>query len=85
MLADFANSGADGKLNIIGGGITMMAFDPNVGATIPHAVIATVAFPPRFVGEAPAIELALQNDDGSLVTLSTPGGQQFLRIDPLTH
>jgi len=35
MLADFANSGADGKLNIIGGGITMMAFDPNVGATIP--------------------------------------------------
>ena len=59
MLADFANAGRDHKLNIVGGAITMMPFDPNIGATVPHAVIATVAFPPQFVGEMPAVELAL--------------------------
>ena len=80
MLADFANAGSENKLNIVGGGITMMMFDPNIGATVPHAVIATVAFPSQFVGEAPAVELALENADGSLVALPTPEGPQFLRV-----
>ncbi|MGB8382996.1 MAG: hypothetical protein WCG47_17400 [Dermatophilaceae bacterium] len=71
MLADFANA-SENKLNIVGGGITMMMFDSNIGATIPHAVIATVAFPPQFVGEAPAVELALEKADGSLECSHAP-------------
>ncbi|ETW25866.1 hypothetical protein [Mycobacterium gastri] len=81
MLADFANVTDPGsKLNIIGGGIVMMGYDPNIGATAAHAVVAKISFPPEFIGESPAVELALEHDDGSLVTLPGPMGPQFLRV-----
>jgi len=80
LLADFANADPANKLNVIGGGITMLGFDPNIGATRPHAVVARISFPPKFVGESPALELALEHDDGSLVTLPGPMGPQFLRV-----
>lgn len=80
LLADFANADPAGKLNIIGGGISVMSFDANTGATVPHAVVAKVSFPPQFVGESPAVELALEKDDGSLVAMPGPAGPQFLRV-----
>jgi hypothetical protein len=80
LLADFANADPANKLNVIGGGITMLGFDSNTRTTMPHAVVARIAFPPQFVGESPALELALEHDDGSLVTLPGPMGPQFLRV-----
>jgi hypothetical protein len=80
LLADFANADSANKLNIIGAGITMIPFVPATNQTAPHAVVAKVSFPPRFVGESPAVELALEHDDGTLVTLPGQTGQQFLRV-----
>ncbi|KZS82298.1 hypothetical protein A4G29_12270 [Mycobacterium kansasii] len=80
LLADFANADPANKVNMIGGGVSVLSFDSDAGTTTPHAVVAKVSFPPRFVGESPAIELALEHDDGSLVTLPGPMGPQFLRV-----
>ncbi len=80
LIADFVNTDAAGKLNIVGGGISMVGFDANLKATIPHAVVARIAFPPKYVGDSPAVELALERDDGSLVALPNPMGPQFLRV-----
>ncbi len=80
LLADFANADPVNKLNIIGAGITMIGLVPNTVATVPHAVVATISFPPKFVGESPAVELALEHDDGTLVTIQGPAGPQFLRV-----
>lgn len=90
MLADFANFDASRKINVIGGGLTVIGFDAGSGATAPHAIVATVTFGTEFIGETPAIELALEHDDGSIVALPSPAGPlgepQFLRVgtaDPL--
>lgn len=81
LLADFANADPANKLNLIGAGITMIGIVPNTNATVPHAVVAKVSFPPKFVGESPAVELALEHADGTLVTLPGPTGEpQLLRV-----
>jgi hypothetical protein len=80
VLADYANNDSGGKLNIIGGGITMLGLDPNSHITVPHAVVARISFAPRYIGESPAVELALESDDGSLVSIQGQGGAQFLRV-----
>lgn len=80
LLADFVNTDPAGKLNIIGGGISMVGVDPNLKSTIPHAVVARIAFPPKYVGDSPAIELALEHDDGTPVALPNPMGPQLLRV-----
>jgi hypothetical protein len=80
LLADFANADPARKLNIIGGGISLIGFDANLKATMPYAVVARIAFPPKFVGESPAVELALEHEDGTPVALPGPMGSQLLRV-----
>ena len=45
LLADFANADSASKLNIIGGGICLIGFDPNLRSTIPHPVVCQDCFP----------------------------------------
>lgn len=80
LLADYANADPANKLNIIGAGISLLGFVPSTNATVPHAVVASISFPPKFVGESPAIELALERDDGSLIQMPGTGERQFLRV-----
>jgi hypothetical protein len=79
-LADFCNVDGAGKLNVVGGGITMIGVNPALGVTTPFAVVARVSFAPKFVGESPAVELALERDDGSLVMVPGPTGPQYVRV-----
>jgi hypothetical protein len=55
LLADFASADPVNTLNIIGAGITMIGLVPNTVATVPHAAVATISFPPIFVGKSPGV------------------------------
>lgn len=82
LMADYASGDSQGKLNIIGGGVTVLGLEETAGATTaPHAVVAIVSFGAEFVGESPAVELALEDEQGALVELPGPAGvPQFLRV-----
>lgn len=88
MLADYVASDAVGKLNLIGGGLSVIAPTteqaPGValGNTLPFGVIASVAVGPRFHGTECAVELGLEDDRGKQVQLPSQGdsGLQAVRI-----
>lgn len=83
LLADYAVA-AGGKLTVVGGGISVAAVTPSTGLTAPFAVIATVSFDPTFLGESPAVELQLEDQNGQLVEIPGavgPVGQaQYMRV-----
>ena len=89
-LAVYASIDASGKINIIGGGITVLGIDAAAGVAAPHAIVAVVTFRTEFIGESPPVELALEHDDGSIVAIPGAigpfGEPQLLRVgaaDPL--
>lgn len=79
LMADYASMGADGKLNVIGGGVSALGYDPLAGITSRFTVIASVHIPGHILPEEGSIEIALYRDD-RLVEMEQPGGAQPLRI-----
>jgi hypothetical protein len=67
FLADHAVADPNNKINALGVGFQVTAVQAN-GFTAPCAVVAIAEFPPRFVGDDLAMELALYNDANELVT-----------------
>jgi hypothetical protein len=67
FLADHAVADPNNKINALGVGFQVTPLQAN-GFTAPCAVVAIAEFPPRFVGEDLAMELALYNDTDELVT-----------------
>jgi hypothetical protein len=67
FLADHAVADPTNKINALGVGFQVTALQAN-GFTAPCAVVAMAEFPPRFVGDDLAMELALYNDANELVT-----------------
>ncbi len=85
MLADYAVADtASSKVTIVGGNIVWVPAGPNPAHTVPFSVVATVSFDPRFVGESPAVELLLEDENGQPVPLPGLSGQQgqpqYLRV-----
>lgn len=88
LLADFANTDSDGKLNIVGGGLQFIGYDPYANTTLPFAVVATVSFGHECAHSSPSIELQLEDHEGQLVTIPGPTGHDgpLVRVgksDPL--
>lgn len=67
FLADHAVADASNKINALGVGFQIMGLQAN-GFTAPCAVVVLAEFPPKFVGDDLAMELALYNDLNELVT-----------------
>lgn len=81
LLADYAIVDSSGKINMIGGGVTVLGLNQQTATTAPHAVIAVISFGTEFIGETPAVELSLEHENGALVEIPGPGGlPQFLRV-----
>lgn len=84
LLADYAAVDSAGKINIIGAGIEVLAFDDQRNASVPFTVVARVSFGPQFAGQRPAIELQLEHQNGDLVALPSPVGgvaqPQYVRV-----
>ncbi|MGW4848237.1 hypothetical protein [Nocardia brasiliensis] len=84
LMADYANADPQSKLNVIGGGITIIPVNAETSATAPFSVVAIATFEARFVGETPAVELQLESEAGDLVELPGAIGRlgtpQYVRV-----
>src|SRR5262245_34245575 len=69
ILADYAAADQKGKLNIVGGGISVVGINPQTHATPAFSVVVTVSFDPVFIGESPAVELQLEDEHGDVFVM----------------
>lgn len=79
FMADFANVDAAGKLNLIGGSVAVLGFDPQQGVTSRFSVAVSVHLPYELLPADFTFEIALV-DGRDLVNLPGPSGPQPLRI-----
>ncbi len=83
LLADYAVSDPQGKLNVTGGGLTWLGRNPATGLTVMFALVASVEVPPPYYGAEASIEILLEDSAGNLVTLPEPAPglpQQPMRV-----
>jgi hypothetical protein len=78
VLADYGVE-QQGKVTLVGAGISIFGVNPDSGFTAPFVVWATVNFPPEFVGYSPTVELSLETDDGKPVNLPIGPDEQSQR------
>jgi hypothetical protein len=70
-----------GKITVVGGGISIIGTPPNSASTAPFAILAIADFDPKYIGQRPAVELALEDEDRQLVSLpGSPGLTQYVRV-----
>lgn len=80
LLADYAGIDGGGKLNVIGGGISLMGITPT-GATPPFCVVAQISLPEKHVGKQLSWTLELR-DEATNDLVSLPGAPgNGMRID----
>lgn len=75
LMCDFANTDAVGKLNVVGGGIRILGFDPVQGVTARFTVVARVALPGNLTPVDVPLELALHDGLGELIKFGAPEPQ----------
>lgn len=79
ILADFVNIDAGGKVNVLGGGVTLLGWTGQL--TTPFAIFVRLSTP-RPIHDAPAVEILLADASGNPVMVpSGPDGEsQAMRI-----
>jgi hypothetical protein len=81
LLADYAAADPQGKLNVVGGGISVVGFNGQAGLTTPFSLVVSITVPPGLSTAECAVEMVLENAAGDLVTVPDPAGQaQPMRI-----
>lgn len=80
MLADFAIVDAAGKLNIIGGGVNLLGYDPAQGLTSRFALVVEIWIPSKFCPVDLPCDIALRTSDGAVVELPGPAEPQKMRV-----
>lgn len=80
LMADFANTGADGKAYVNGGGVAIVGFDQNSGLTSRFSLFVDVLIPGKLAPAEFPVELALLNGMGNIVSTPSPVGPQAVRI-----
>lgn len=81
LIADFVNIDAAGKVNVIGGGIQFLGFDPDAGLTAPFSLFVSVTVSLPSLDEASAIvEVLLVDTDGQAVTVEATDGPNEMRF-----
>jgi hypothetical protein len=81
LIADYAAVDAAGKLNVIGGGVSVIGYVQQVGTTSPFALVVSISVPPKHYNADCAVEIILEDSAGTAVSLPTPTGEsQIMRI-----
>jgi hypothetical protein len=75
ILADFAETGTDGKVHVLGAGWTVTG--PQVG---PQAIVGFIQVPAEEVGAPVAFTLRLSDQTGELVEVPGPLGMQPMEL-----
>jgi hypothetical protein len=68
LMADYAAVDSTGKLNVIGGGVTVVGSPPAGPGRIPLSLIVWVVVPPQHYGANSTVEVTLEDDSGEIVT-----------------
>jgi len=84
-LADYAAADAQGKLNIIGGGISGVGFDPAQGISTRFSLVAQIAIPRDRCPAELALEIALLDATGDVADLPGPAGPQKMRVGQVVN
>lgn len=79
VMADFAMVTGEGKVNIVGAGLSGLGFDPGQGVTTRFTVVSEVCIPAASAPAEAAVEITLLRE-GEVVKLAGPLGEQALRI-----
>ncbi|MET4002800.1 hypothetical protein ABIB48_001518 [Arthrobacter sp. UYCu511] len=81
IIADFVNIDAAGKVNIIGGGIQFLGFDPDTGMSAPFSLFVSVTVSiPAFDSTQAVVEVALVDTDGRPVSVPASEGPNVLHF-----
>lgn len=81
IIADYVSIVDGGKVTVVGGGLTAVNVNPQVGFTAPFGVYVSVTVPPELAGEETALELVLEDVNGEPVGIQGPTGEaQAIRI-----
>ncbi len=81
LLADYAAVDVGNKINVVGGGLTLVGFNQGSGLTAPFTVVVSVMVPPRLYGAECAVEIVLEDSAREPVSLPGPTGDaQVMRV-----
>jgi len=78
-VADYANVDAAGKVNILGGGVAGLGFEPSTGLTSRFTLVVSVHLPTALLPAEFSLEIFLTKD-GELVMAPGPVEPQAVRI-----
>lgn len=75
FIADYIGIDAGGKLNLIGAGWMVGAFDPTSGMSGPGSIAAMIDVPPKYIGDefAVSFELRASSTDSAVLVPSKAG------------
>ncbi|WP_119696786.1 DUF6941 family protein [Microbacterium halotolerans] len=79
VMADFANTDQGGKLNVVGGNVRVLGYEPMQGVTSRFAIAITITAPASVLPTDLAIEAALTSG-GEVVELPGPAEPQAVRV-----
>lgn len=77
LMADFAALDPQGKLNLLGGGVNIIGYDPMQGVTARFTVVGRVRIPAKYTPTDVTVEISLLDDAGDVVLLGAPNSQPF--------
>jgi hypothetical protein len=82
LIADYAGVDTVGKLNVVGGLITVLGSHPAVpGMTSPFTLVMWVSVPPTHYGAECSVEVVLEDASGEPVSVPGPAGESgIMRI-----
>lgn len=81
FIADYVSTDDHGKVTVVGGGLTAVGVNPQLGFTMPFGVYVSVTVPPDLAGEEASLELVLEDANGEPVGIQGPTGDfQTIRI-----
>ncbi len=69
LMADYALADQQGRLQVVGGGLQVVARDHAKGTTAAFALVVTMSFTSELINEQYAFEVVLEDADGSPVQL----------------
>lgn len=76
LMADYASvDTASKKLNIVGGGVSLIGAMARTGGTAPFGLAVTIAIPPTHYDAECDIEVILEDADGNPVSIPSPTGE----------
>lgn len=85
MLADFAIADPQGKVNILGAGVTGIGFDPAQATTTRFTLVAQISLPRDRCPAEFAVEIALLDASGDIADLPGPAGPQKMRVGQVVN